>query len=143
MKSFQNKVAVITGTGSGIGQELALQLAQRGARLALSDLNPDGLAETAARIASQDGQVHTYLTDVAEREQMYQLAEDVIRDFGQVDILVNNAGVTLTPKLFDEITDKQFEWLISINMWGVFNGVRAFLPHLRKDRYFPTVSLTS
>jgi len=131
MKSFQDKVAVITGAGSGLGRALALQLNQTGAHLALCDLNMTGLEET--RLLLPNGSLKTtlHIVDVSSREQMHKFAGDVIAHYGQMDILVNNAGISLTPNFFEDITEEQFEKVININLWGVYHGVRAFLPHLR------------
>jgi NAD(P)-dependent dehydrogenase (short-subunit alcohol dehydrogenase family) len=132
LKSFQGKVAVITGAGSGIGRELARQLAERGAGVALCDVDENGLAETAAMLQDTPVQVRTYKVDVSDRQRMARLAEEVIGDFGQVDLLFNNAGVTLKPRNFTDLGDEQFDRVLGINMWGVYHGIRAFLPHLQQ-----------
>ena len=131
MRSFQNKVAVITGAGSGLGRALAVQLNRAGAHLALCDLNMTGLEETRTLLANQSLRSTLHSVDVSSREQMQRFADEVITAHGQVDILINNAGISLTPKFFDDITEEQFEKVININLWGVYHGVRAFLPHLR------------
>lgn len=132
MKSFVDKVAVITGAGSGIGRELALQLGAAGAHLALCDLNEEGLAETSRQPEKLGRYVSRHIVDVSNRERVYQFAGEVIDAHGQVDILINNAGITLTPTFFDEISDAQFDKVLDVNMWGVYNGIRAFLPYLRQ-----------
>lgn len=143
MKSFQGKVAVITGAGSGIGRELALQLAAQGTSLALCDVDESGLGETATLAQENPTTVRTYLADVADRQRMVDLAAAIIADLGQVDILINNAGVTLRPLYFDHISDEQFDWLLGINMWGIYNGIRAFLPHLRQRPEAAIVNMSS
>lgn len=133
MKSFQNTVAVITGAGSGLGRAFALQLNQAGAHLALCDLNMESLEETRSLLSSQSLKTTLHTVDVSDREQMHSFADEVIAQHGRADLLINNAGITLTPTVFDDITEEQFEKIININMWGVYHGVRAFLPHLRKS----------
>ena len=143
MKSFQNKVAIITGAGSGLGRALAIQLNQAGAHLALCDLNMTGLDETRALLINPSLKSTLHRVDVASREQMQKFAEEVITQHGQVDLLINNAGISLTPKFFDDITEEQFEKVININLWGVYHGVRAFLPHLRQRPEAAIVNMSS
>ncbi|MDX1800683.1 MAG: SDR family oxidoreductase, partial [Marinobacter sp.] len=127
MKELTNKVAVVTGAGSGIGRALAQALAARGCRLALSDVNETGLKETAANCGSAE--VRTYVLDVADRDAIYAHAEQVVGDFGQVNLVINNAGVALSASV-REMTDDDFRWIMDIDFWGVAHGTRAFLPHL-------------
>lgn len=128
MKSFANKVAVITGAGSGIGRALAQQLSEEGALLALSDVNEKGLEETQASLKGS-GKVTLTKLDVADRSAFEQYANDTITEFGHVDILFNNAGVALAQTVEDCSYD-DFEWLMNINFWGVVYGTKSFLPHM-------------
>lgn len=130
MKSFDGKVVVITGAGSGIGRALALDLAARGARLALSDVDEVGLAHTMekARFAGARA-VHTATLDVADRHAMADYAAEVIDHFGRVNVLINNAGVSLSGELID-LDYEDLEWIVGVNFWGVVNGTKEFLPHL-------------
>jgi len=144
MKTFNTKTAVITGAGSGLGRALALQLAAAGAHLALCDLNLPGLEETRTlAAASPDQRISLHQVDVSSRPQMLQFAQDVLAQHGQVDLLFNNAGISLTPAVFDDISDEHFERVININQWGVYNGVRAFLPHLRTRPEAAIVNISS
>ncbi|MGQ7272969.1 SDR family NAD(P)-dependent oxidoreductase [Marinobacter sp. V034] len=127
MKDLTNKVAVVTGAGSGIGRALALKLAEKGCRLALSDVNKAGLKQTAA--ACKHVGVKTYVLDVADRDAVYAHAEAVAKDFGQINLIINNAGVALSASV-REMTDEDFKWVMDIDFWGVAHGTRAFLPHL-------------
>lgn len=143
MENFQNKVAVITGAGSGIGRELALQLAARGAKVAINDYNANTLAETGRAIDKNGGTAVCYPFDVSDRDLLYQFADDVLKQFGQVDLVINNAGVSLGGYDTLQISDEDFEWLININMWGVIHGSRAFLPHLLKRPEASLVNISS
>ncbi len=132
MKNFNSKVAAITGAASGMGRTLALELAQRGCHLALSDVNEAGLAET-ARLAKLHGvNVTTARLDVADRTAMFAWADQVAADHGQVNLIFNNAGVALGAFL-DMVTPEDFQWIMGINFWGVVWGTQAFLPHLKKS----------
>jgi short-subunit dehydrogenase len=130
VKSFENKVAAITGAASGMGRSLAIQLAQQKCAVALSDVNEAGLAET-VQLASQYGvKVTSRKLDVANREAMYAWAEEVVRDHGKVNLIFNNAGVALGATV-DGADYDDLEWITGINFWGVVYGTKAFLPHLK------------
>lgn len=130
MRSFTNKVVVITGAGSGIGRALALDLAGRGARLAISDVDEQGLAETVAQAerAGAHG-VHSARLDVADRDAFARYALDVVQHFGVVNVVVNNAGVALSGDLTD-LEYEDIDWIMGINFNGVLHGTKEFLPHL-------------
>jgi short-subunit dehydrogenase len=130
MKSLKDKVVVITGAGSGIGQALAVEAAQQGALLALSDVNEVGLAETADKAkAAGSADVHTAKLDVADRSAFSAYAAEVVAHFGRVNLVINNAGVALAGD-FTELSYEDIEWIVGINFWGVVHGSKEFLPHL-------------
>lgn len=130
MKSFTDKVAVITGAGSGIGRALASELAAAGARLALTDISETGLKETADQLGLGQDRLLTKVFDVSDREAVYSFADEVIAHFGAAHLVVNNAGVALGATVA-EMSYEDFEWLMGINFWGVVYGTKAFLPHLK------------
>ncbi|MPY80671.1 MAG: SDR family NAD(P)-dependent oxidoreductase [Actinophytocola sp.] len=129
MKSFDGKVAVITGAGSGIGRALAIELANAGSKLALSDVNVTGLAETVKLCEAAGATVRHDVLDVADRDAVYANADAVAAEFGRVNLVFNNAGVALTADV-TEMSWDDFEWIVNINFWGVMHGTKAFLPHL-------------
>jgi NAD(P)-dependent dehydrogenase (short-subunit alcohol dehydrogenase family) len=141
MKCYQNKVAVITGAGSGIGRHLAIQLAQAGAQLALSDINDAGLAGTLAMLPNGT-RAQTYRVDVSKKEQVYAHADAVRRDFGTAHYIFNNAGVTLAGTIAHS-TIEEIEWQVGINLWGVIYGCKAFLPMLLAQREGHLVNVSS
>jgi short-subunit dehydrogenase len=130
MKTVKDRVAAITGAGSGIGRATAALLARNGCHVALSDVNEQGLAETAEQCRSHGVQVRTTRVDVAQREAVHGWADEVVRELGSVHIIVNNAGVALGATI-EDTRYEDFEWLMNINFWGVVHGTKAFLPHLR------------
>jgi NAD(P)-dependent dehydrogenase (short-subunit alcohol dehydrogenase family) len=142
MKSFQDKTAVITGAGSGIGRGLAIALNRAGAHLALCDLNQEGLEGTLAHLEDKSRLTRLHQVDVSSLEAMEDFAREVIEHHGQVDILINNAGIMLIPGPFLNISEVDFKRVVDVNMWGVYNGVRVFLPYLatRRDACVVTIS---
>ena len=134
MKNFTGKVAAITGAASGIGRALALELANRGCDLALSDIDEVGLAETAKLISQAKPRIKTTTAkiDTANRDAMHQWAEKVVTDHGKVNLIFNNAGVALAGTV-EETSYEDYEWIIGINMWGVVQGTKAFLPLLKES----------
>lgn len=124
---YQNRVAVVTGAGSGIGRALTLALTGEGAHVAASDISQTGLDET--RSACPAHRVTTYRVDVADRDAVLAYADDVRRDLGPASMLFNNAGVDLFAGVAD-MSWKDLDWLMGINVGGVINGTKAFLPQL-------------
>jgi NAD(P)-dependent dehydrogenase (short-subunit alcohol dehydrogenase family) len=127
MRSLDDKVVVITGAGSGIGRALAIQAARQGARIALSDVDDVGLAETARLSGART--VRTDRLDVRDRPAVAAYAASVAAEFGTVNVVINNAGVALTGNISD-ISYADFEWIIDTDFWGVVHGTKEFLPYL-------------
>ena len=129
MREVMGRTAVITGAGSGIGRALALELAGRGARLAVSDVDEVAAKDTAEACRARGSQAQEWRLDVADREAVFAHAEDVAEHFGAVHLVVNNAGVALHGPVA-ELTDTDMRWVMEIDYWGVVHGSQAFLPHL-------------
>ncbi|MDP1540953.1 MAG: SDR family NAD(P)-dependent oxidoreductase [Moraxellaceae bacterium] len=131
MKNFTDKVAAITGAGSGMGRSLAVLLAKRGCHLALSDVNEAGLAETVRLVADSGVKVTSQRLDVANKDDVFAWADKVVADHGKVNLIFNNAGVALGSSV-DGGSYEDFEWVMNINFWGVVHGTKAFLPYLKQ-----------
>jgi NADP-dependent 3-hydroxy acid dehydrogenase YdfG len=129
MKSLKDKVVVITGAGSGIGRALAVNLAEQGARLAISDVDEEGLAETVVLAEKAGAEVRSDRLDVADRDAFETYAAAIAAHFGQVNVVVNNAGVALAGDFVD-LDMEDIDWIIGVNFWGVVHGSKFFLPHL-------------
>jgi len=142
MRNMNGKVAAITGAGSGIGRELAAALARRGAHLSLTDIDAEGLADTVALCEGRGVKVTSRRLDVADRDAIYEWASAVPEEHGQVNLLFNNAGVALVADVAT-MSDEDMHWLVDINLWGVVNGCRAFLPHLEASGEGHIVNLSS
>jgi NADP-dependent 3-hydroxy acid dehydrogenase YdfG len=130
MKTLDEKVVVITGAASGIGRALAIDVARRHARVAISDIDEPGLAETVDLVkAAGAREVRSDRLDVADRAAFAAYAQAVAEHFGRVDVVVNNAGVALSGDV-EDLEYADMDWIIGINFWGVVHGTKEFLPHL-------------
>jgi NAD(P)-dependent dehydrogenase (short-subunit alcohol dehydrogenase family) len=127
--TYHGRTAVVTGAASGIGRALSTVLARGGANLAISDVDTAGLDETVRLCAGSEGKVEPYRLDVADRAAVMAHADEVVTTFGAVHLVVNNAGVAVAGTV-EETTFDDFDWLLGINLMGVINGTKAFLPHL-------------
>jgi len=129
MEGFAGKVVVVTGAGSGIGQALAIELARSGAKVAISDVDTEGLARTEERLTVIGATAKVDRLDVTERESFLTYADGVNEHFGKVNQIYNNAGIAFHGDV--EVTQfKDIERVMDVDFWGVVNGTKAFLPHL-------------
>lgn len=142
--NLKQSVIAITGAGSGIGHCLALECAKHGAQLAISDINEAALKTTKDKIIARypDTKVLIHPIDVANKEAVYQWAEEVAEKFGRVNVIINNAGVALSVSA-ESMQYDDFEWLMKINFWGVVYGSKAFLPHLKSASWGHIVNISS
>lgn len=142
MKDFNNKVAAITGAGSGIGQQLALLLAKEGCHLSLSDVNEAGLAKTVELLKDTTVKVTTTKLDVSNRDGVKAWAENTVKDHGKVNLIFNNAGVALGSTV-EGMSYEDIEWMMGINFWGVVYGTKEFLPLLKASGEGHIVNISS
>jgi NADP-dependent 3-hydroxy acid dehydrogenase YdfG/pimeloyl-ACP methyl ester carboxylesterase len=129
MEGFAGKVAVVTGAGSGIGQALAVELGRSGAKLAISDVDTEGLAVTEERLKAIGAPVKADRLDVTEREAFELYADAVKEHFGKVNQIYNNAGIAFNGSV-EASSYKDIERIMDVDFWGVVNGTKSFLPHL-------------
>ncbi len=142
MRNFNDKVAAITGAGSGIGRALSVELASRGCHLARADLDEAGLAETVVQCERHGVRVTPTALDVADRDASIACAGQVVDEHGSVNLLFNNAGVDLGASAMHQ-SRQDVEWLMDINFWGVVEGTQAFLPHLKASGDGHIVNISS
>ena len=124
---FFGKKTLITGAGSGIGRATALELAQGGAHLILTDINRDSVEQTALKARALGVEVETHVVDVSDYDDMKALADKVNRAHGALDILVNNAGVGIGGDFLSTPVE-DWHWVLGINLMGVVHGCKLFLP---------------
>jgi len=139
---IDGRTAVITGAASGIGRGTAQALAKRGCNLALADLNEAGLADTATLVGGNGIKVSRHCLDVADRDAVAAFPDTVLAEHGGVQLVFNNAGVACGGN-FDQLAERDFEWLMDINFYGVVRMTRAFLPLLRAADEARIVNISS
>ncbi len=124
------RVAVVTGAASGIGFGLSQRFAREGMRVVMADVEAPALAEAADLLTSRGARVLPVVTDVSSGEQVDALRDRALEAFGAVHVVCNNAGVTGLGRPLWEMSRREWEWVLGVNLWGVINGIRAFVPVL-------------
>ena len=140
---FEGKVALVTGSGQGIGKEIALKLAQGGAKLVINYVGPaDGANEVVETIKKNGGDAFAYECNVADFEAVEKMMADVMEKYGRIDILVNNAGIT-RDNLIMKMSEADFDAVIGVNLKGTFNATKAVSKIMMKQRYGRSISIAS
>jgi 3-oxoacyl-[acyl-carrier protein] reductase len=121
---LENKVAIITGAGSGIGKETALLFAEKGAKVVVADVNIKGGEETVEEIKKNGGEAFFFKLDVTNREQSKQMTKEILEKYGRIDVLINNAGI-VQDAFLSKMTEEQWDKVINVNLKGVFNCTQA------------------
>jgi short-subunit dehydrogenase len=142
MKTFKNKVALITGAASGMGRYLAVNLAKEGADVIICDVNESSLKKTEEMIKSYNVGSSSYVLDVRDKKTVEELPEKIISNHGKIDLVFNNAGVA-APASFIGMEEEEWNWCNDINFTSVIQLSRAFLPHLLKDEETALVNTSS
>ncbi len=144
IRQLRGKVAVVTGAAHGIGRALAVQLVQKGCRLAAVDLDHEGLEQLAAELeqTNPDAVVSTHVANVGQEEAMARLPSEVLAVHGAVHLLVNNAGIAYEAA-FPQTSLETWERMLSVNLWGVIYGCHFFMPHLAKVERAHIVNMSS
>lgn len=127
MKDLKDKVAVITGAAGGIGYAFAEKAIKEGAKVIISDIRPDGLAEAKEKLEAQGGDVLAVVADVTKVEDIQALAKKTLEKYGKVNMLFNNAGVAPTGITWDT-SPEIYRWAVDINVMSVLYGISTFVP---------------
>jgi NAD(P)-dependent dehydrogenase (short-subunit alcohol dehydrogenase family) len=130
VESLAGKVAIVTGAASGIGLALARRFGQDGMHVVMADIESSTLEQSATALADEGIDVLPVVTDTSLEADVEALAEATLERFGGVHLVCNNAGVGSRGLKVADLPRRDFEWVIGVNLWGVINGVRAFLPRL-------------
>ncbi|MDY5576696.1 MAG: 3-oxoacyl-[acyl-carrier-protein] reductase [Lachnospiraceae bacterium] len=140
---FEGKIAIITGSGKGIGKEIALELAKGGAKCVINYASSAaGAEQTVNQIKEMGGDAYAYKCDVSDYAEVEKMMADVLEHYGRIDILVNNAGIT-KDNLMLKMTEEDFEAVIDINLKGAFNCMKAVTKPMMKQRYGRIINITS
>ncbi|NQU38089.1 MAG: SDR family NAD(P)-dependent oxidoreductase [Actinobacteria bacterium] len=142
MTAFDGQVAAVTGAGSGIGRALALELGDRRAKLAISDINAETLAQTAESLRRKGSEVYAQTVDVADAAALLDHAHSVADQFGAVNQIYNNAGIAFSRSILESDVE-DYQRVLDINLLGVINGTKAFLPHLIESGNGHVVNISS
>lgn len=133
MKTFQGKVAVVTGAASGIGRALAERCVQEGMKVVLADIEEPALLQVSRELTAQGAQILALPTDVSQAAEVETLAHKAFEICSEVHLLFNNAGVG-AGKTAWESTLADWEWVLGVNLWGVIHGIRSFVPRMLEQR---------
>jgi NAD(P)-dependent dehydrogenase (short-subunit alcohol dehydrogenase family) len=131
-KEFAGKAVIVTGAASGLGRATALAFAKTGARLALADVNPAGLEDTAAQARALGAEVVSLPTDISDVAACLALPEKTVAAFGRIDAVCNVAGIVLMEKM-ERVTQAQWDKIYAVNVRGPFFILQAAIPHLLKS----------
>lgn len=135
MKRFEDKVVIVTGAGSGLGRAATLQVAQEGAKLTLVDLNPDSLEETKKLIleAAPEAEVLLISANVADEEAVQNYVTQTVEKYGKIDGFFNNAGIEGKQNLTEDFGSDEFDKVLSVNLKGVFFGMKHVLKVMKEQ----------
>ncbi|MBI3526574.1 MAG: SDR family oxidoreductase [Betaproteobacteria bacterium] len=129
MKVFKDRVAVVTGGASGLGRAMALRFAREGMKIVLADVEKDALSRTEKEFKGSGYPVLAVRTDVSKGSEVEALADKTFKTFGGVHVLCNNAGVAPGGTIWEQ-SEKDWEWTLGVNVWGVIHGIRVFVPRM-------------
>ncbi len=143
MGLLDNKVALITGAGRGIGKAIALRFAQEGCNIAFTDIAlNDVVMETEKELQALGFKAKAYASNAANFEETHQVVDEIVKDFGRIDILVNNAGITKDTAL-KRMTEEQWDAVINVNLKSVFNFTKAVQPVMWKQNGGSVINMSS
>jgi 3-oxoacyl-[acyl-carrier protein] reductase len=143
MGLLDNKVALITGAGRGIGKAIAMRFAQEGCNIAFTDIAlNDVVMETEKELQAFGVKVKAYASNAANFEETHQVVDEIVKDFGRIDILVNNAGITKDTAL-KRMTEEQWDAVINVNLKSVFNFTKAVQPVMWKQAGGSVINMSS
>ena len=143
MDELKGQSAIVTGSAGGIGKAIALELALRGANVALCDVKKEVLSETAREIQQKTGvKIFNKVVDIAKEDEVHTFVAEVEKTFGSIQIMVNNAGIhPLHP--IEEITSEEWDLVLAVNLRAMFYFCKAVLPGMRKQKYGRIINISS
>ena len=142
MKNLENKIAIITGDGSGIGKATALKFAEQGAHGIIWDISDERGKEVAQQITNNGGKAEFFHVDTTHKSHIESAAQSIFNTYGHIDILINNAGITKDATLL-KMTDEQWDQVISVNLTGVYHCTRIIAPYMVQNNYGRIINASS
>ncbi|WP_337101919.1 SDR family NAD(P)-dependent oxidoreductase [Paenibacillus sp. YIM B09110] len=142
MTRLSNKVAIVTGAGSGMGREEALLFASQGAAVVATDINETAVQAVVSEIVASGGQAIAFGHNVASEDEWVKVVEGAIAAYGRIDVLVNNAGISLAIGLLDT-TVEQWNKVMAINLTSTFLGMKHVVPHMQANKGGSIINISS
>ena len=143
MGVLDNKVAVVTGVGSGIGKAISLAFAKEGASLGIGDIDVDLLSKTTEEIKKNTESVTSFKTDVSSEEEVKKLIDETVNKYGKLDIIVNNVSVAIGGYPITDMSNEEWQKIIAINFSSVFYGCKHSIPFLKKNKGGSIINIAS
>ncbi len=143
MARVSGKVAIVTGSGTGIGKAIAMLLAREGARVAVADLDQEQGEQTVQEIQQAGGEARFWLLDVSRESEVEQVFREIAQAFGKIDILVNNAGVTGVDKPTHEVSEEEWDQVFDVDVKGVFFCTKHAVPYMQQNGRGSIVNISS
>lgn len=143
MGRLKNKVAIVTGAGSGMGQATAIQMAQEGATVVITDVREEPALQTAAKIEEAGGNYYTFIGDISKKDDVKRGVQETIDRFGQIDIVVNNAGIPMSFTPIEEVHEDFWDKQININAKSVFLTCKYVIPHMKSQKSGSIINIAS
>lgn len=140
--NLQDKVAIITGAGRGIGKAIAVTLAREGAKIIINDVDLQSAEEVVKEIINTGQKALAFRVDVSDSKEVKQMMDSIIREFGRIDILVNNAAI-IRRGTIEELSEEDWDKVIDVNLKGTFNCMKAVVGIMKKQRYGKIVNISS
>ncbi|WP_373893546.1 SDR family NAD(P)-dependent oxidoreductase [Virgibacillus sp. CBA3643] len=143
MSKLNDKVAIVTGAAEGLGKEIAIKLAEEGAKVVTSDINEQLLTETSTNL-KEDYEISHFVADVSDKKSVDELMKFVVEKYGKINILVNNAGGSLhTPKYLADISENDWDKVLNVNLKGTFLASQAAIQYMKKNQSGKIINLSS
>jgi NAD(P)-dependent dehydrogenase (short-subunit alcohol dehydrogenase family) len=139
---LKDKVAIVTGSGRGIGEGIVLRFAEEGAKIIVNDVNEADAKAVVEKIKSKGGKTVAVLGSVAERKVVQNMVDTAVKEFGTLDIIINNAGIT-RDVILHKMTDEQWDQVIAVNLTGVFYGIQCAARVMREKGYGKIINISS
>ena len=143
MKRLENKVAVVTGVGSGIGKAIANAFTDEGASLGIGDINEDLLSKTTDSLKTKTDKIMSIKTDVSSEDQVKKLIDETVNTYGKLDIIVNNVSVAIGGYPITDMSNEDWQKIIAINFSSVFYGCKHSIPHLKNNKGGSIINIAS